>query len=71
MRFQYAVNRVEFLGKWVTYFTCVGDECFISIHNRTGLSDDRAKQYFRKEHDKEVNTLRQQKLQRASNELRN
>ena len=61
---RFNIRRIEFLGKYISYFTVIGDDCFISTHDRTGLSDEQAKGYFRDAHDKEVLVLMQQKRQR-------
>ena len=64
MRGQFTYN-VRFMGKWVVYLTVIGDGCYMSTHNRTGLSDQQARGYFKREHAIEVNTLLAQKRQRT------
>jgi hypothetical protein len=61
MKDQYPITGIYFVNKYVVYSSMVNGDRFASIHNRTGLSDEQAKGYFVKEHQKEVRYLIRQK----------
>jgi hypothetical protein len=61
MKQQHPLTGIYFVGKWVVYSSIVDGNRFASIHNRTDLSDEQAKGYFIKEHQKEVKLLLQQR----------
>lgn len=59
------VNRVEFIKQYAWYLSLIiidKKRCaFWSYHDRTGLSDEKAKKYFKHDHIKEVLLLIKQK----------
>lgn len=77
---QYKISRAEFYkAKWVIYFSVVDGNCFCSIHDRTGLTDEQAAGrkdkkegylhgYFRRAHYREVKRLIQEKKEKEDRE---
>lgn len=55
------------MSKYVMYSTIIKDDRFMSIHDRTGLTDEQAQHRFMNKHRDEVQLLIREKLENENN----
>lgn len=55
------VRRYDFMGSKVVYTTIIAGAAYQSIHERSGLTDQQARESFHREHNAEVLILLRQK----------
>lgn len=63
----FKITGFYFAGKYVFYSTLIGKDRFMSIHDRTGLTDEQAMNLFVGKHNEEVKQLIIQKTENENN----